>query len=293
MPLVTTPIPERGDGLQVLPVGRREKKKEGVRCFLPFLLLETPTPVCSYTWQAFYQFKRGHRGTFPRTTSQQPMWDDSVGRGEKNKFMLSYFSMRGAERQLTGTCLDSCARAGHSSPSTNAHMHMCCGPFGCHRTFKQIYRHKILGRVLDSSITPPQTCAHTHTVRHSFSSASMPRLSLSFACTHTHTCTCVRTHTLRLTYKHMWAWLEGCGWLTNGTVFIFCLWHDGGNDSIIVLSAQHSLPISIQNCSAAGYPRFWNLQRHTFYAHKQKESVAVVVTKSHEKNAFHFFCVHS
>lgn len=199
MPLVTTPIPERGDGLQVLPVGRREeKKKEGVRCFLPFLLLETPTPVCSYTWQAFYQFKRGHRGTFPRTTSQQPMWDDSVGRGEKNKFMLSYFSMRGAERQLTGTCLDSCARAGHSSPSTNAHMHMCCGPFGCHRTFKQIYRHKILGRVLDSSITPPQTCAHTHTVRHSFSSASMPRLSLSFACTHTRT----HTHMHMCAYTH-------------------------------------------------------------------------------------------
>lgn len=99
--------------------------------------------------------------------------------------------------------------------------------------------------------------------------------------THAH----VHAHTQKLTYKHMWAWLESCGWLTNGTVFIFCLRHGGSNDSIIVLSAQHSLPISIQNSSAAGYPRLWNLQRHT-HSHKQKDSVAT--NRSHEENAVHF-----
>lgn len=67
----------------------------------------------------------------------------------------------------------------------------------------------------------------------------------------------------------MWTWLESSGCLTNGMVFIFCLWRGGGNDSIIVLSAQHSLPISIQKSSAAGYPRLCNLT-HTL-THKQEQ----------------------
>lgn len=44
--------------------------------------------------------------------------------------------------------------------------------------------------------------------------------------------------------------------MTNNMVFIFCLRHGSSNDSIIVLSAQRSLPISIQKSFAAGNPRF-------------------------------------
>lgn len=109
-----------------------------------------------------------------------------------------------------------------------------------------------------------------------------PTCQCSLLRTHTH----AHAHAQRLTYKHMWAWLESCGWLTNGMVFIFCLWRGGGNDSIIVLSAQHSLPISIEKSSAAGYLCLWKLQRHTLYSltHSQKQdSIATVVNRSHEE----------
>lgn len=78
--------------------------------------------------------------------------------------------------------------------------------------------------------------------------------------------------------------------MTNAMVFIFCLWLGGANDPIIVLSAQHSFPISIRKKkgSAAGYPCFGDLTRtlpvHT-HLRKQKDSVAVVVKGSREKNA--------
>lgn len=186
----------------------------------------------------------------------------------------------GVGRQLTQTCLDSCAQAGHSSPSSDTNNQTCSIPVGCHHAFKQIYRHKILGRDLDSSITPFR---HVHPHIPKDIPFPLPTCQGSRLCVH--------IHTIRQTYKHMWAWLESSGRLTNGTVFIFCLWHGGGNDSIIVLSAQHSLPISIQrHSSAAGYPLFWDLTRtptHTCL-HKQKDSVATVVNRSREKNAFHF-----
>lgn len=156
------------------------------------------------------------------------------------------------------------------------HLYMCYKSFGYHHTFKQIYRHKISGMVLDSSVTPHK---HVHTHILSDIPFLLPACQ-GFEHTLMHMC----AHTQ--IYKHMWTWLQSCGWLTNGTVFIFCLRHSSGNDSIIVLSAQHSLPISSQHSFAAGYPRLWNLQRHTLtHTHtknKKESSLATVVNKSHE-----------
>lgn len=100
-------------------------------------------------------------------------------------------------------------------------------------------------------------------------------MTFCFLCQHakalrTHSRTCAWAHTQM--HKHMWTWLQSRGWLTNGTVFIFCLRHGGGNDSIIVLSAQHSLPISSQNSSAAGYPRLWIPHTHTHTVKKKRFS---------------------
>lgn len=136
-----------------------------------------------------------------------------------------------------------------------------------------------MGRVLDSSITP-----HKHVHTYTITNIQFPLPTCQGSQTlHSHAH--VHVHTQKLAYQHMWAWLESCGWLTKGTVFIFCLWHGSSNDFVIVLSAQHSLPINIQNSSAAGYPHLWNLQRHT-HSHRQKDLVATVVNRSSKLSSF-------
>lgn len=143
-------------------------------------------------------------------------------------------------------------------------------PFGHGHTFTPMYWHKILGRVLESSITPRK---YVHTDILTDIPGSLPACQGSS--THTHMPTFTRTKPPTApppTHTQIRGWLESCACLTNGAVFIFCLWHGCSNDSIIVLSAQHSLPISFQNSSAAGYPRLCN---------QKKKKRRLTVTKIH------------
>lgn len=71
-------------------------------------------------------------------------------------------------------------------------------------------------------------------------------------------------------------------------VFIFCLWCGGGNDSIIVLSAQHSLPISVHNSAAAGCPHLLNLDAHLCpHWLEHHNSAATVAKRNHKQNGVH------
>lgn len=280
MPLVTTPIPGCGDGLQVQK-GKKGWLKRSVTCFLPVL--------CPTSFHSFPPPEGSHIGSFARLTDTFPVWKRPQRdiprhnhRAQRNqcemvvwgavrwkKLMPSYFSMEGAGGQLTGTCLDSCARAEHSSPSTDANTHAVV-LLNATIHLKKYTETKYWERLLTHPLPPRNMCTCIP------NDIPFPLPTCQGSQLYTH------AHVFRLTYKHMWAWLESSGSLTNGMVFIFCLWHGSGNDSIIVLSAQHSLPISIRRTT---------LQLATHASRTNKDTHTHTQTSSEECSSFQ--CIHS
>ena len=117
---------------------------------------------------------------------------------KKNKFMLSYFSVMGAGRQLTGTCLDSCARAGHSSPSPNTHprTHVPSSLLDATTLLNKYTDTKYWAGILTHPLPP-----HKHVCTHMPSDIPfpLPTCQGSRIYTHTH----ARTHTKTTVQTHV------------------------------------------------------------------------------------------
>lgn len=184
MPLVTTPIPGCGDGLQVQK-GKKGWLKRRVTCFLPVL--------CPTSFHSFPPPEGSHIGSFAHLTDTFPVWKrpqrdiprhnhraqqnqcEMVVWGAVKKTHAKLFLYGGSGRTADWDMFRQLC-SGRAFLTLDWREHTRCGPFECHHTFKKIYRDKILGTALDSFITP-QKHVHMHTKWHSISSANMPRLS--------------------------------------------------------------------------------------------------------------------
>lgn len=161
MPLVSTSIAGQGDGLQVLPAGRR-KKKHGVFSSSLLFLIPLFFPCSQRLPDTFSVYKRPH-GNIPMF--QQSLWDDSMGCGEKNLIThAKLFLHEGSGETADGTCLDSCTRPGHSSPSTNADTHISACAAAHLNTTAHLNKYtdtKYWVGLLTRPLPPTNMCTHT------------------------------------------------------------------------------------------------------------------------------------